>query len=190
MVLKSIVIFCGSSAGNSPVYYKKSYELGILLAEKGISLVYGGARVGLMGAVADGAISKGGQVIGVIPEFLLIKEVAHKGLSELKIVQSMHERKSAMNELSDGVIVLPGGFGTLDELFEMLTWGQLGLHQKPIGIYNMDGFYNDLISFISNLVNNGFLKKENRNMLLVDEETEGLLFQMETFKSIALTKWI
>jgi len=140
--MNAIVVFCGSSPGKEEIYKSKAEQLGQTLAEENITLIYGGASVGLMGAVANGVLKNQGKAIGVIPEFLNTKEVAHTQLSELIQVESMHERKTKMSELCDGVIALPGGFGTLEELFEMLTWAQLGLHQKPIGILNVNGFYN------------------------------------------------
>ena len=137
--MKSVTVFCGSSMGTDPIYKSQAFLLGKTLAQQNIKLIYGGAKVGLMGAVADGALSENGKVIGVLPHFLGTKEIAHESLTELIRVESMHERKTKMSELSEGVIALPGGFGTLEELFEMLTWGQLGLHQKPIGILNKIG---------------------------------------------------
>src|SRR5687768_1380717 len=137
--MKSVAIFCGSSSGSDSIYYSQAAMLGKILAHRKIQIVYGGAKVGLMGAVADGALKEGGKVIGVLPNFLKSKEIAHTGLTDLILVESMHERKLKMHELSDGIIALPGGFGTLEELFEMLTWSQLGLHKKPIGLLNING---------------------------------------------------
>src|SRR5579871_5059480 len=139
--MKRIVVFCGSSSGTDGVYAEQAYMTGATLAKLGIGLVYGGARVGLMGAVADGALAHGGEVIGVLPRFLSGKEIGHEGLTDLVLVDTMHERKMKMHDLSDGVITLPGGFGTMEEMFEMLTWGQLGIHRKPIGLLNIAGFY-------------------------------------------------
>ncbi len=144
--MKRIVVFCGSSGGHDPVFAAQAFRVGQYLAEHGIELVYGGAKVGLMGAVADGTLQAGGRVTGVLPRFLRTKEVAHEHLSELMLVDTMHERKLKMHELSDGVIAMPGGYGTLEELFEMLTWGQLGLHAKPVGLLNTDGFYDHLLA--------------------------------------------
>lgn len=160
------------------------------MADKQITLVYGGARIGLMGAVADGALSSGGKVYGVIPEFLRSKEIAHEGLTELILVNSMHERKIKMNELSDGVIALPGGFGTMEELFEMLTWAQLGLHKKPIALLNTNGFYNFLLNAIEIMVDEGFLKKTNQQMLLVDDDIDNLLVKMKNYHAPEVPKWI
>ena len=150
--MKRISVFCGSSFGNEEKYATQAFLLGNALTQENIDLVYGGAKVGLMGAVANGILSNKGQVFGVLPNFLKSKEVAHDNLTELIIVESMHERKTKMNELCDGVIALPGGFGTLEELFEMLTWSQLGLHKKPIGILNVDGFYDLLLQFVQKMV--------------------------------------
>ncbi len=189
-ILTSISVFCGSSPGNNDLYYQEAYHLGVFLAESNIKLVYGGAKVGLMGAVADGALSKGGTVVGVIPDFLLNKEIAHDGLTELKVVQSMHQRKSIMDELSDGAIILPGGFGTMDEMFELLTWGQLGLHKKPIGILNTDGFYDDLIACLDKMVSKNLLRQTNRDMLLVSQDIITLFGMMETYEAPMKAKWM
>ncbi len=164
--------------------------LGQTLAKRNIELVYGGANVGLMGAVADGVLSEGGKVIGVLPYFLQSKEIAHEHLTELILVDSMHERKTKMNELCDGVIALPGGFGTLEEFFEMLTWGQLGLHQKPIAVLNIDGFYNALIDMVQIMVDKGFLKELNQKMLLVSDNIEELLEKMKDYQAPTTAKWI
>lgn len=188
--MKRIVVFCGSSAGKDPVYLEQAKLLGAALAERQLTLVYGGAKVGLMGAVADGALNAGGQVIGVLPHFLQQKELAHEGLTELILVDTMHERKTKMNELCDGVIALPGGFGTMEELFEMLTWGQLGLHKKPIGLLNINGFYDALIELSKTMTSNGFLKAENRDMLLCSNDINDLLQQMEQYEPPANSKWI
>ena len=189
-ILTSISVFCGSSPGNNDLYYQEAYHLGVFLAESNIKLVYGGAKVGLMGAVADGALSKGGTVVGVIPDFLLNKEIAHDGLTELKVVQSMHQRKSIMDELSDGAIILPGGFGTMDEMFELLTWGQLGLHKKPIGILNTDGFYDDLIACLDKMVSKNLLRQTNRDMLLVSQDIITLFGMMKTYEAPMKAKWM
>ncbi|HXB09519.1 MAG TPA: TIGR00730 family Rossman fold protein [Puia sp.] len=188
--MKRITVFCGSSSGTDTVYEARAYETGALLARLGIGLVYGGARVGLMGAVADGALANGGEVIGVLPRFLSGKEIGHAGLTDLILVDTMHERKTKMHELSDGVIALPGGFGTMEELFEMLTWGQLGLHRKPVGILNVSGFYDELIDLLQTMVDKGFLKAENQQMLLFADTIEGLLVQMRDYQAPAAPKWI
>ncbi|GGG94217.1 cytokinin riboside 5'-monophosphate phosphoribohydrolase [Parapedobacter pyrenivorans] len=188
--MNSIVIFCGSSKGTERIYEEQAYLLGKTLADLGIGLVYGGAKVGLMGAVADGALQHGGRVIGVLPYFLQTKEIAHDSLTELILVDTMHERKTKMNQLSDGVIALPGGFGTLEELFEMLTWGQLGLHQKPMGLLNTDGFYDELIALARHMVDKGFLKEINQQMLLWSADIQDLLNQMRNYQPPAVGKWI
>ncbi|WP_224996580.1 TIGR00730 family Rossman fold protein [Cesiribacter sp. SM1] len=188
--MKRITVFCGSSFGTEKVFEEQAFLLGQYLAKKGIGLVYGGAKVGLMGAVADGALSVGGEVTGVLPNFLKSKEIAHAELSELILVETMHERKMKMHELSSGIIALPGGFGTLEELFEMTTWAQLGLHQKPIGLLNVSGFYDPLLEMTQNMVAKGFLKDVNHKMLLVSAEIEDLIHQMEHYKAPEVPKWI
>jgi uncharacterized protein (TIGR00730 family) len=188
--MKRISVFCGSSWGSDILYADQACLLGQTLAKQGIELVYGGARVGLMGAVADGALREGGKVTGVIPRFLLSKEIAHEGLTELILVDSMHERKTRMNELSDGVIAMPGGFGTLEEFFEMLTWAQLGLHKKPIAILNTNSFYDELNLLIGKMVDQGFLKETNRQMLLISSNIDDLLTQMRAYIAPTIGKWI
>ncbi len=188
--MKSITIFCGSSIGTDKIFEQQAFLLGQTLAQQNIALVYGGAKVGLMGAVANGALSKNGKVIGVLPHFLQKKEVAHEQLSELILVDSMHERKLKMNELSDGVIALPGGFGTMEELFEMITWAQLGLHKKPIAVLNVNGFYDHLITFTETMVNKGFLKEINQKMLLESDDIEDLLSLMDNYAPPTVGKWI
>lgn len=188
--MKSIAVYCGSSSGNNPKFRKDAVALGKAMAHKGIQLVYGGAKVGIMGAVADGVLSGGGKVIGVLPGFLSSKEIAHAKLTELIVVESMHERKTIMHEKSDGVIALPGGFGTLEELFEMLTWAQLGLHSKPIGILNTDGYYDDLIHMIEQMTLSDLLKPEYNELYLVSDDIDDLLSQMENYKAPHVKKWI
>ena len=188
--MHSIVVFCGSSEGNDSDILASAYTLGQTLAEQKITLVYGAAKIGVMGKVAQGALDYKGKVIGIIPDFLKLKEVYHTGLTELIVTENMHERKLKMHELSDGIITLPGGYGTLEELFEMITWAQLGLHQKPIGILNTNGFYDDLLKMIRKMVDQGFLKVENYEMLLVDDSVDGLIKQMENYKPLAMPKWI
>ncbi len=188
--MKSITVFCASSPGFDPVYSEAAFALGQLLATRNITLVYGGAKVGLMGKVADGVLEGKGKVTGVLPHFLGGKEIAHEGLTELIKVESMHERKTKMNELCEGVIALPGGFGTLEELFEMLTWAQLGLHQKPIGLLNVDGFYDSLLQLLQTMTDKGLLKEDNRRMLLVSDDAAGLLTQMAAYVAPAVPKWI
>lgn len=188
--MDKITVFCGSSMGTQPAYATAAYQLGQELAQQKMTLIYGGAQVGLMGQIADGTLSKGGKVIGVIPKFLETKEIAHQGLTELISVRNMHERKMKMNELCNGVIALPGGFGTFEELFEMLTWAQLGLHKKPIGLLNINGFYDDLIAMIDKMVSQGFLKAINQEMLIIDENIEALLIKMKNYQAPEVPKWI
>jgi uncharacterized protein (TIGR00730 family) len=188
--MKRITVFCASSFGTDKIYEEQAIALGRTLAEQNIELVYGGANVGLMGAVADGTLNAGGNVIGVLPNFLRSKEIAHQGLTELILVESMHERKTKMNELCDGVIALPGGFGTLEELFEMLTWAQLGLHKKPIAILNVNGFYDSLLELLETMTEKGLLKEVNQKMLLVSEDIEDLLNQMKNYTPPTVGKWI
>ncbi|WP_343694921.1 TIGR00730 family Rossman fold protein [Flavobacterium sp.] len=188
--MKNITVFCGSSFGTEEIYKEQAELLGKTLAKQNIGLVYGGANVGLMGAVADGALSENGTVIGVLPNFLRSKEIAHQGLTELILVESMHERKTKMSELCDGVIALPGGFGTLEELFEMLTWAQLGLHKKPIAILNISGFYDSLLELLETMTEKGLLKEVNKNMLLVSDDIDDLLEQMKNYVAPTVGKWI
>ena len=188
--MKRITVFCGSSFGTEDIYKEQATLLGHALAKQNIELVYGGANVGLMGAVADGVLDAGGKAIGVLPDFLRSKEIAHLGLTELILVESMHERKTKMNDLCDGVIALPGGFGTLEELFEMVTWAQLGLHKKPIAVLNTNGFYDSLIELTRTMVEKGFLKSVNQEMLLVSDNIEDLLDKMKNYVAPTVGKWI
>ncbi|NQY08180.1 MAG: TIGR00730 family Rossman fold protein [Flavobacteriales bacterium] len=179
--MKSVSVFCGSSLGTDKIFEEQAFQLGAALAKQKIELVYGGASIGLMGAVANGVLENGGKAFGVIPSFLNKREIGHKNLTELIVVETMHERKLKMSEMCDGVIALPGGFGTMEELFEMLTWAQLQIVKKPIGILNTNGFYNDLIGLITNMNAKNFLSDANQALLLVDENIEGLLEQMHNF---------
>lgn len=188
--MNSVTVFCGSSLGSEEIFQQQATLLGQTLAKQGIRIIYGGAKVGLMGAVADGALKKGGKVIGVLPYFLQSKEIAHEKLTELILVESMHERKTKMNDLSDGVIVLPGGYGTLEEFFEMITWAQLGLHKKPIAVLNIHGFYNDLINLVQTMVDKKFLKKINQEMLLISDDIDDLLNKMRNYHPQTVGKWI
>jgi len=188
--LKSIAVFCASSAGNDEKIYTEAYRLGKVLAEKKIKLIFGGSKLGLMGQVAAGSLENGGETIGVIPEFLKTKEVVHTGLTQLITTKDMHERKLKMQELSAGFIALPGGFGTFEELFEIVTWGQLGLHKSPIGLLNINGFYDDLIAMLKKMVRKGLLKKENFDLLLIGENIEELLEKMHNFKPMPVPKWM
>lgn len=188
--MKSVTVFCGSSSGTDPIYRSQAAMLGATLAQQDIRIIYGGAKVGLMGAVADAALSEGGKVVGIIPRFLRSKEIAHERLTELIIVESMHERKTKMQELCDGMIALPGGFGTLEELFEILTWAQLGLHKKPVGLLDVNGFYDHLKKLLLTMVDKGFLKEINYSMLLISDDIDDLLGQMKRYIAPAIPKWI
>lgn len=188
--MKGIVVFCGSSEGTDDAFIKDAYELGQALSKQKIDLVYGGAKIGIMGKVAQGTLDAGGTVIGVIPEFLKLKEVFHQGLSELIVTQNMHERKLKMHELSDGILMLPGGFGTLEEFFEMLTWSQLGLHPYPIAILNTNGFYDELLQMLQKMVSKGFVKNENYQAILVDDNIDVLLDKMERYQPLPVPKWM
>jgi len=188
--MKRVCVYCGSSLGKQAEYIGSARELAKGLTERGIGLVYGGASVGIMGEIADAVLSDGGEVIGVIPQALADKEVAHNGLTELKVVDSMHERKAIMADLADGFIALPGGLGTLEELFEVLTWSQLGLHQKPIGLLNVKAYYEKLRSFLDHAVEEQFVKTSHRALLLVEENPEELLALMENYQPPIINQWI
>ncbi|GAB3332970.1 TIGR00730 family Rossman fold protein [Larkinella ripae] len=179
--MKSIVVYCGSSSGTNPLYKEVARELGEKFAEREIRLIYGGGNLGLMGAVADAVLSNGGQVTGVIPNFLAALEVAHNTLTELHFVETMHERKFKMVQFAKGVIALPGGYGTLDELFEILAWRQLRLYDGPVGILNTNGFYDLMLQQLDRMVADGFLKAENRELLIVADTIDDLLAQIEAF---------
>ena len=193
--MKSICVFCGSNAGNQPIYRSEAEKLGRLLAARGIELVYGGGNVGLMGAVADACLEAGGTVVGVIPQALMGKEVAgrpvdHRTLTRLEVVDSMHARKARMAELAEGFIALPGGFGTFEEFCEILTWGQLGFHAKPMGLLNVNGFYDPLLAMFERAVADGFLRLQNRAMALADRDIEGLLAAMAAYRAEPVSKWL
>lgn len=188
--LTSVAVFCGSSEGNDTIIISQAILLGETLAKQDITLVYGAAKIGVMGKVAKSCLSHNGKVIGVIPEFLKKKEVVHLGLHKLITTKNMHQRKLKMHEMSDGFIALPGGFGTFEELFEIITWAQLGLHHKPIGLLNINGFYNDLIKMLETMVVRGFLKMENLELLIVDDNIELLLHKMKLFKPKEVQKWL
>ena len=183
--MNSIVVFCGSGEGYNECYREAAYNLGSMLADRHIRIIYGGAKVGLMGALADGALDNGGEIIGVIPDFLKTQEVAHEGLTRLITVDTMHERKLKMHELSDGIITLPGGWGTMEELFEMLTWSQLGLHSKPVGLLNVNGYYDALKALTDNMVTEGFLSEFVNATLLINGSIDDLLLQMENYDPLA-----
>lgn len=184
--MKSIAVYCGSSLGSSEIYKEQAILLGKFLAKNNITLIYGGASVGIMGTIADAILAEGGSVIGVIPAFLEKREIAHKDLTELIRVDNMHERKAKMMELADGFIALPGGPGTLEEFFEVFTWNQIGLLQKPCGILNINGYYNKLIELFDHMVVEKFLQERSRNVFYVDDNYESLLNKMHSYEPPAI----
>jgi uncharacterized protein (TIGR00730 family) len=188
--LRRICVFTGSSPGAQPAYAEAAKALGRTLAERGLELVYGGAQVGLMGTLADAALAAGGRVVGVLPEALVSKEVAHTGLSKLHVVSSMHERKALMAELSDAFVALPGGLGTLEELAEVLTWAQLGLHAKPCGLLDVAGYYSGLLCFLDHAVAERFVHPEHRSLLIAGAEPGALLDQLVSWRAPQLEKWL
>ncbi len=188
--MKRVCIYCGSSPGDRPLYGEVARALGRRIAERGLGLVYGGGHVGLMGMIADAALAAGGEVIGVIPQRLVDAEVAHHGLSQLEVVQSMHERKARMAELADAFIALPGGFGTLDELFEILTWAQLGLHGKPCGLLDVERYFASLVAWADNAVAAGFVRPRHRALLMVDQDMDRLLDRLAAHEPVAISKWV
>lgn len=188
--MKSVCVYCGSSEGRRPEYAGAARALGRAIAERGLGLVYGGSSVGLMRLVADAALAAGGSVTGVIPEALVRKEIAHRGLTRLHVTASMHERKMLMAELSDGFVALPGGIGTLEELFEAWTWAQLGLHEKPCGLLNAAGYWDGLAAFLDHAVAERFVKEESRAMLLVSDDPGDLLDRFEAWRPPRVEKWI
>jgi len=187
--MKKIAVFCGSSAGLNPIYTDITRQLGELLAAQEITLVYGAGNVGLMGVVADACLAKGGKVIGTIPKFLEDKEVAHYGLTELIVTETMHQRKQKMADIVEGIIVLPGGIGTMDEFFEIFTWQQLGLHNNPVGLLNINGFYNHLLEHLAHMTREGFLKSFHRDRIVVAEEPAELLAKMKEQQITYIDKW-
>ena len=188
--MKRIAVYCGSNKGARADYARAAENLGRRLAKRGIELVYGGGCVGLMGVLADAALKNGGHVIGVIPEKLVIKEVVHEGLPDLRVVKNMHERKALIAELSDGFIALPGGFGTCEEFCEVLAWSQLGYHQKPFGLLDVAGFYRPLLQFFDHAVAEGFIRPKHRELVMMEEDVGKLLHRMETFRPTNEVKWI
>jgi uncharacterized protein (TIGR00730 family) len=188
--MKRICVFCGSSEGSRPEYRVAAEEMASELVRRSIGLVYGGGNVGLMRIIADAALKAGGEAIGVIPEHLMAREVGHKGLTKLHVVRTMHERKALMAELSDAFIALPGGFGTLDEFCEVLTWTQLGLHAKPCGILNVLGFYSSLLAMLDHAVEERFLKPENRALVLARDKPADLLHELEDWRPVRVEKWL
>ncbi len=188
--MKKLAVFCGSSNGASEIYIEDAKKLGKELAKRNITLVYGGASVGIMGAVADSVLNEGGYVIGVMPSFLDNREIAHKNLSELIIVDSMHQRKAKMAELADGFIALPGGPGTMEEFFEVFTWGQLGLHKKPCGLLNINNYFDLLINFFSQMNKQEFLQEKYLSMLMYDSEPASLIEKFQTYNPPSVKTYI
>jgi len=188
--LARICVYCGSNAGMNPRYAQAARELGGLLTTRGLGLVYGGGKVGLMGILADAALAGGGEVIGVIPEALRAREVGHTGLTELRIVETMHERKALMEDLADAFVALPGGLGTLDELFEILTWAQLGMHHKPCGLLDVDGYFQPLLAWLDQATSEGFVRPQHRAMIMVETDGARLLDMFAEYQAPALGKWL
>ena len=187
---RRLCVFCGALPGLQPAYRQAAEELGRLLAKQSICLVYGGGRVGLMGTIADAVLAAGGETIGIIPQSLFERELGHQSVGDLRVVGSMHERKALMEELSDGFIALPGGFGTLEELFEMITWLQLGVHRKPCGLLNISGYYDTLLKFLDSVSAEGFITKEDRQLLLSESDPDKLLNRILSFEVPVITKWL
>jgi uncharacterized protein (TIGR00730 family) len=190
MRLQRICVFCGSSSGSRPAYRAAAESVGELFVERGVELVYGGGNIGLMGVLADTILARGGRAIGVIPNALVAREVGHAGLTELHVVDSMHERKAMMSDLSDGFIALPGGFGTLEEFCEVVTWSQLGIQSKPCGLLNIENYYAPLLELFNHAVREGFVREENRRLVLDDLDPVRLLEKMEEFRPEPVEKWI
>lgn len=190
MTLRRICVYCGSSSGSRPEYALAAQAVGTALARRGLELVYGGGNVGLMGQVADAALAAGGHVIGVIPESLMAREVGHRGLPDLRVVGTMHIRKALMAELADAFIALPGGFGTIEEFCEVLTWAQLGLHRKPFGLLNTAGFYDPLLAFFDHQVAERFVRSEHRELIISHTEPEALLEALAAIQVPNLDKWL
>ena len=188
--MDAVCVFCGSSPGADPAYLTSAASLGRAIAGSGRRLIYGGAKVGLMGALADAALGAGGQVIGVVPRTLIDKEIAHTGLTELRVVESMHARKALMSDLAQAFIALPGGLGTIEEFLEVWTWGQLGLHRKPLGLLDTADFFAPLLSFLDQMVTQRFLRQEHRDMVIVDGDPAALLDRLASYRPTALPKWI
>jgi len=190
MKIKRICVYCGSSPGKNPAYSHAAESLAKAMCERGIGLVYGGAAIGIMGAIANAVMEAGGEAIGVIPKSLAIKEVAHSGLSELHVVASMHERKAMMAELADGFVALPGGWGTLEEIFEILTWAQLGFHEKPCALLNIEGYYDSLVRFLENSFEQQFVNQLCRPMLIEAHDPGALLDQFAAYSAPKVRKWV
>jgi len=190
MALKNICVYCGSNPGNDPAYAEQAQALARAMVERDLGLVYGGSRVGIMGVVADAVLAAGGRAVGVLPEALQRKELAHLGLTELHVVQSMHERKTMMVEKADAFVALPGGAGTLEELFETWTWAQLGFHQKPVGLLNVNGYFDALATFLDGVVSSGFMQPQHREMLVVADDPATLLTRFASYEPPTVSKWI
>ena len=188
--LSAVAVYCGSNSGNDPAYAEAAASLGRTLAKRGIRLVYGGGQVGLMGVLADAALESGGEVLGVITEALVAKEVSHRGLTGLRIVETMHERKAAMADAADAFVMLPGGFGTLDEFFEVLTWTQLGIHAKPCGVLDAAGFFAPLRALVDGAVAAGFVHQAHRDMIVADDEPGQLLDRLAAWSPVTVSKWL
>lgn len=188
--MPSICVYCGSNPGKSPEYIEAAHILGWELVQRGLGLVYGGASIGVMGAVADAVLEAGGNAVGVIPHSLATREVAHSGLNELFVVESMHERKARMAELSAGFIALPGGWGTIEEIFEVLTWAQLGFHDKPCGLLNVKGYYNHLGAFLEHAMLERFVREEYRPMMMIESQPAVLLDRFASYQPPKVKKWI
>jgi uncharacterized protein (TIGR00730 family) len=188
--MKKICVYCGANPGNAPIFAEVAASVGKLLAKEGIGLVYGGGAVGLMNTVARAALEAGGEVIGVIPEALMDLELARTDLTALHVTSDMHSRKAKMAELSDGFIALPGGFGTLDELFEMITWAQLGFHKKPIALLNMNSFYDPLLTMVEHMVSNGFVREQHQGLFVSATTPESVLAAMRAWQPIDAAKWL
>lgn len=187
---KRICVFCGSNVGRNPAFREAAEELGAWCAERGVGVVFGAGKVGLMGVVADAALARGGEVIGVIPHGLMEREVGHTGCSELHVVDTMHQRKTLMHELSDAFVTLPGGWGSFEELLETVTWSQLGIHAKPVGVLNVAGYYDGLVDQLDRAIAEGFIRPENRGLVVVDETLEGLLSRLAEYESPVRETWL
>lgn len=190
VTLNTVCVFCAANPGTHPVYQQQARAMGRYLAESGRRVVYGGGRTGLMGALSEGALEAGGEVIGIMPRHLVEREVAHTGLTKLHVVGSMHERKALLAELSDGFLAMPGGLGTMEELFEVWTWGQLGLHRKPYGLLEVNGFFAPLLTFLHHTVAEGFVQQLNRDLLVVDSDPASLIARMEAVQVPAVGRWM
>jgi uncharacterized protein (TIGR00730 family) len=189
--MRRLCVFCGSRVGSRSSYADRARRLGELMAERAMTLVFGGGHIGLMGILADAVLGGGGQAVGVIPQALVDKELAHAGLTELHVVRTMHERKAVMADLSDGFVALPGAFGTADELFEILTWAQLGIHAKPIGLLNVAGYFSPILSWLDLAVHEGFLKSKHRQLLLQADDPEQLIGMLQNYRpAVTSPKWV